>query len=109
MTELNDNSNLQTSTRAGLRALEVATLTAQRQAVDATGKLRELRAFVAAQAADFKITWTWDGTIHFVQTDDRLAPARPWLESFFKALQGENREVILGSLGVVAERLSLDH
>jgi hypothetical protein len=72
LTELNDNSNLQTSTRAGLRALEVATLTAQRQAVDATGKLRELRAFVAAQAADFKITWTWDGTIHFVQTDDRL-------------------------------------
>jgi len=81
---------------------------AQQQAGAASDQLRELRQFVSSQPSDFKINWTRDGTIYFVQTDDQLAPHRAWLESFFKALQSENRDTLLSSLASAAESLNAE-
>jgi hypothetical protein len=39
--------------------------------------------------------WTWAGTEHFVQTDERLPQVRDWLLSLFQALQGKDRAAII--------------
>jgi hypothetical protein len=51
--------------------------------------------FVSAQPEDFQVGWTWAGTVHFVQTDERLVPVREWLLSLFEVLQGKGRAALL--------------
>jgi hypothetical protein len=77
--------------RAALRALEIAALIAQRKFEMVPIGLRELLDLVSAQPQDFQVGWDWAGTVHFVQTDERVAPVRDWLLSLFEALQGKDR------------------
>ena len=47
---------------------------------------------------NFKLTWRFDGTLHFIGQNETLAPYREWLRQFFNAAQAENRDAILKGL-----------
>jgi tetratricopeptide (TPR) repeat protein len=92
------NPKLDVSPRAGLRMIEIANLLALGKAELVPGKLDELIEVVSGQPADFKITWTFNGTPHFIGKHEKLATHREWLSKFFGAAQGENREALLKAL-----------
>jgi tetratricopeptide (TPR) repeat protein len=96
---------LNSSSQTALRALEIAASLALGVRQPVPGKLRELIEFISAQPADFKLEWSWNGTLHFIQSDDRLAPVRGWLLSFLAALQRPDREAILHDLRATADTL----
>ena len=81
---------------------EIADLLAQHKTETIPKKLQELLDLVAAQPADFQMHWSWAGTVHFIQTDDRLAPVRGWLLSFLEALQGQDRAALLAGIRTAA-------
>jgi tetratricopeptide (TPR) repeat protein len=90
--------HLDASSRAALLALKVAARLAQQRTQPITEQLHQLLDLVSAQPGEFKVGWNWDGTMHFIQADDRLAPARDWLLILLTALQGQNRAAILAGL-----------
>lgn len=95
-------ADLDSDTRVVLTALEIAALLAQHKTEAISRKLYGLLALISAQPSDFRVRWSWVGTMHFVQTDDRVAPVRAWLLSFFEALQGKDRASLLRSIQDVA-------
>jgi tetratricopeptide (TPR) repeat protein len=103
--ELLQDPSLNGSSRAVLRALDIAARLAQHETQTIPGKLRELIELISGQPADFKLEWSWDGTVHFIQSNDRLAPVRAWLLSFFAALERLDREAILHDLRATADTL----
>jgi tetratricopeptide (TPR) repeat protein len=85
-------------TKIGLRVIEIANLLALDQAAEVPAKLDLLIAAVAAQPAVFKITWTFNGTLHFIGQSEKLAARRDWLKLLFSATEGANREAALKTL-----------
>ncbi len=64
-----------------------------------SGKLAELISYVENQPAEFNLGWTFDGTKHFIDTSQHIQDRdRQGLVSFFSALEGKNRDVILEKL-----------
>ncbi len=57
-----------------LLAIEVFALVGQGKPDEAASKRKVLRALLDAQPADFRLSWTFGGTRHFLQTDPRLSP-----------------------------------
>jgi hypothetical protein len=53
---------------------------------------------LAVQPEDFKVTWTFNGTRHFIDHSAQLAPYRTWLGQLFTALEAEDRQTVLMSL-----------
>ncbi|MGH9831669.1 MAG: tetratricopeptide repeat protein [Blastocatellia bacterium] len=84
--------------KLALRLIEIANLLALGQTADVPYKLDLLIEAVAAQPADFKITWTFNGTLHFIGQSERLAARRDWLKLLFSASEGANREAALKTL-----------
>ncbi|MEO6725858.1 MAG: hypothetical protein ABIU20_01480 [Blastocatellia bacterium] len=60
-------------TKSALRMIEIANLLALGQAQAIPDKLDALIAAVATQPADFKITWTFNGTLHFIGQEEKLS------------------------------------
>ncbi|MEP7339742.1 MAG: hypothetical protein ABI977_18535 [Acidobacteriota bacterium] len=85
-------------TKIALRMIEIANLLALGQAAEVLAKLDQLSEAVAAQPVDFKITRTFNGTLHFIGQNEKLAPYREWLRQLFNAAQAENRDAILKGL-----------
>ena len=103
VSQLLPNPELSAGRRAALRALEIAGLLGEHNKDLAGPKLRGLIELTVTQPADFRLGWTWEGTKHFIQTDERLAPVRAWLLSLISALEGPNRDAILQGLRGLAE------
>jgi tetratricopeptide (TPR) repeat protein len=81
-----------------LLAIEVAALIGQGKTTEAAQKRQALRSLVVAQPAEFRLTWTFGGTQHFLQTDPRFAPHRTQLLALLSALEQPNRAAILEAL-----------
>jgi len=79
-------------------AIHIATLTALNKTGDIRAQMNLLITAVETQPEDFKITWTFNGTKHFIQTSDKLTARREWLLSLFTALEGKNRKEIADGL-----------
>lgn len=68
-------------------------------------KLQTLIDSLAAQPEDFKVTWTFNGTKHFIDNAAQLAPYRAWLGQLFTALEAEDHQTAL--MGLQAARADL--
>ena len=71
---------MEASTKIALRAIEIANLLAMNYfAALVPDKLQTLLDSLAAQPDDFKVTWAFNGTKHFIEQHAPLAPYRTWL------------------------------
>jgi hypothetical protein len=93
-----ENPTLQASTKIALRAIEIANLLALNNTAQVPDKLQTLLDSLAAQPDDFKVTWTFNGTKHFIDQHAQLAPYRTWLGQLFTALEAEDRQTALTGL-----------
>ncbi|HST21362.1 MAG TPA: hypothetical protein VLR90_09615, partial [Blastocatellia bacterium] len=59
---------------------------------------------IGGQPADFQLTWSFEGTKHFLSGNERFAANRNWLEQLFVAIKGENRDVIVARLKAVSAK-----
>jgi len=98
ITVLLDQPEHPVGTKSALRLIEIANLLAFGQAAEVPAKLDLLIEAVAAQPADFKITWTFNGTLHFIGQSEKLAARRDWLKLLFSAADDANREAVLKTL-----------
>lgn len=94
---LNDSA-IPRDAKIPLQMIEVANLLALDQAAQMPAALTGLRETIAAQRADFRITWSFAGTLHFINQHEKLASHRTWLNQFFGTAQAENRDAILKAL-----------
>ena len=86
------------STKIALRAIELGALLAQGHGEAARGKLDALIAEVKAQPLEFKAAWSFNGTRHFIEQEEKLAAQRAWLLRLFDALGSPDRDVMLAAL-----------
>ena len=100
-----ENPTVEASTKIALRAIEIANLLALNNAAQVPDKLQNLIDSLAAQSDDFKVTWAFNGTKHFIDQHAQLAPYRTWLGQLFTALEAEDRQTAL--TGLQAARTSL--
>ena len=96
--ELVARPGLDASSRAVLLALKMAAGLAQQKTQIVAEELHQLVAVVSTQPEDFVVTWFWEGTKHFISTDERLSHARDRLVQILSALQAQNRAAILTAL-----------
>ena len=96
-----ENPTVEASTKIALRAIEIANLLAMNNAALVPDKLQTLLDSLAAQPDDFKVTWAFNGTKHFIEQHAPLAPYRTWLEQLFTALEAEDRQTALTGLQAV--------
>ncbi len=92
------NPKIRPSTQTALRVIEIANALALGKAESVKPKLAALIAAVTLQPADFRVGWSFNGTLHFIGTHEPLATRRNWLRQLITALQGENRDAILIAL-----------
>jgi hypothetical protein len=88
-------------TKIALRAIEITNLLALNNVTQVPDKLQALIDSIAAQPDDFKITWTFNGTKHFIDHAAQLSPYRTWLRQLFTALEAEDRQTALTGLQAV--------
>jgi tetratricopeptide (TPR) repeat protein len=93
-----ENPTVEASTKIALRAIEIADLLAMNNASLVPDKLQTLIDSLAAQADDFKVIWTFNGTKHFIDHSTQLAPYRTWLGQLFTALEAADRQTALTGL-----------
>jgi hypothetical protein len=89
---------IEARTKIALRLIEIANLLALGQAAEVPAKLDLLIEAVAAQPTDFRIAWTFNGTLHFIGQSEKLAARRDWLKLLFSAAESANREAALKTL-----------
>ncbi len=100
-----ENSQVEPSTKAALRAIAVANLFALNKRKQVPIQLDTLQTTIASQPDTFKVGWTFNGTKHFISQNEKLAPYRPWLLQLFQALEiEEGREAILAALREVRKK-----
>jgi tetratricopeptide (TPR) repeat protein len=83
-----------------LLAIEIANLIALKKSTEVPVKLRNLIELLAAQQANFKLQWSFEGTKHFISQSQQLVANRDWLLRLFAAMAGENRDAIIKELKV---------
>ena len=81
-----------------LLAIEVFALVGQGKPAEATSKRKALCTLIEAQPADFRLSWTFGGTRHFLQTDPRFSPHKVQLLALLSALEQPSRAAILSAL-----------
>ena len=89
---------VEVSTKIALRAIEIANLLALGNTTQVPDKLQTMIDSLAAQPDDFKVTWTFSGTQHFIKHHAQLAPYRTWLGQLFSAPKTEDRQMALTGL-----------
>ncbi|MDF0664497.1 MAG: tetratricopeptide repeat protein [Nitrospira sp.] len=96
--ELLKKPDLDPNAWAGLRIVDVVTALALKKANIVPQKLQELRTFVSGQPESFHPDWSFDGTTHFVQTEQVFAPHRAWLMELFAVVKSKDRAALLAAL-----------
>src|ERR1043165_3564128 len=81
-----------------LLAIEIANLIALQRSPEVPSRMKNLVELLKAQAADFKLQWSFEGTKHFVSQSEQLAANKDWLLRLFGAMAGENRDALLKEL-----------
>ena len=71
-----DHRTVKVRTNIALRAIEIANLLALNNAAQVPDKLQTLIASLTTQLDDFKVTWAFNGTKHFIEHAAPLAPYR---------------------------------
>jgi hypothetical protein len=61
-------------------------------------KLQELRMFVSAQPESLHVEWGFEGTQHYVQTEQIFAPYRAWLMDLFSIAESKDRAGLLSAI-----------
>jgi len=89
---------LSAGAKIALQIIEVANLLALDNTPQVPDALTALGKSISDQGNDFRVGWTFNGTLHFINQEERFAPYRSWLNQFFGIAQGENREAILKAL-----------
>ena len=95
------NPKVETSTKTALRAIQIANGLALGKS--ATVNLNSLIALIAAQPPEFQVGWSFRGTLHFIETNDKFTANRAWLQQLFAAFAQENRDAILKALRALPE------
>ena len=90
--------DLPVRTKTALRAIEIASLLAESKAGQVSPKVDELIAEVARQPPGFKVEWSFAGTQHFINQNEKLSPYRVWLGQLFDALASQDRDTLLKAL-----------
>ena len=98
MGTLVENPTVESNIKIALRAIEIANLLALDNMAQVPDKLQTLIDSLAAQPEDFKVTWTFNGTRHFINQHAQLAPYRTWLGQLFTALKAKDRQTALTGL-----------
>ncbi len=96
--ELLKKPDLDLNASVGLRIVDVVTALAMKKANAVPQKLQELRTFVSGQPESFHPDWSFDGTTHFVQTEEVFARYRAWLMELFAVVKSKNRAALLAAL-----------
>jgi len=86
------------SAKIALKMIEVANLLALDKAEEVPDSMATLMKTVGEQEPNFRIVWSFGGTLHFINQREELRIYRPWLTEFFRAATGENRDAILKAL-----------
>jgi hypothetical protein len=81
-----------------LRVIEIANAMALGKAESVKPKLAALIAAVTLQPADFRVGWSFNGTLHCIGTHEPLAARRDWLRQLIAALAADNRDALLTAL-----------
>ncbi len=89
---------LSASEKIAMQMIEVANLLALDNASQVPAALTALDKSISDQDRGFRIEWTFNGTLHFINQEERFAHNRDWLNQFFRIAQGENRDAILKAL-----------
>jgi tetratricopeptide (TPR) repeat protein len=89
---------LSASTKIALQMIEVANLLACDDANQVPVALDALYKTISDQEADFRINWSFSGTLHFIEQQEKFASYRSWLNQFFSVTQEKNRDAILKAL-----------
>ena len=84
--------------KIALRMIEVANLLALDNADQVPAALAAILKTVSDQKADFRINWSFSGTLNFINRQEKFASYRPWLDRFFSVAQEENRAAIVKAL-----------
>src|SRR5262249_33987535 len=92
------NPAVQSQVNVALRAIEVANLLALDNTPSVLGKFDTLLETLTRQPGDFKVTWSFGGTLHFISQHEALAPYRSWLQQFFGAFAETDRQAMLTAL-----------
>ncbi|NUO82718.1 hypothetical protein HUU05_21815 [candidate division KSB1 bacterium] len=101
------NAEVEPRTKIALRAIGIANALAQNQTQQVPAALETLQAAIAAQPDTFKVGWSFEGTKHFISTNETLAPYRAWLLQFFAALERkEGRAAILAGVEEVRKNFN---
>ncbi len=90
------NPKVEADIKTALRAIQIANGLAVGKS--ATVNLNSLIALIAAQPPDFQVGWSFRGTLHFIETNDKFTANRAWLQQLFAAFEQENRDAILKAL-----------
>ena len=96
--ELLKKPDVDPSSKVGLRILDIVTALALKKANLAPQNLQDLRTFISTQPESFHAEWSFDGTKHYVQTEEVFAPYRAWLMELFSVVKAENRAALLVAL-----------
>lgn len=93
------NLKVEQRVKIALGATGIANALAQNKTQKVPTALETLQAAIAAEPDTFKVDWPFEGTKHFISTNETLAPHRAWLLQFFAAIERkEGREAILAGL-----------
>src|SRR5262249_48965197 len=95
---------IKAGTKIALRLIGVANLLALGNTTEVPPALMTLGKTITEQKSDFRIRWTFNGTLHFINQEEVFAPYRAWLNQFFGMAQGENRDAILEVLRAAQSR-----
>jgi hypothetical protein len=96
------NLKVEPRVKIALAAIGVANALAQNKTKQVPAELETLQAALAAQPDTFKVSWTFNGTKHFISANEQMGPYRAWLLQLFQALEiKEGREAMLAALRAV--------
>lgn len=93
-----NNSAVPISTKTALRAIEIASLLANKQSQLLPAKLDVLIADVIRQPPGFKVDWSFDGARYFIIHNETLSSRRVWLEQLLDALESKDQDEMLRAL-----------
>lgn len=98
LAELLKKPDLDPNVSVGLRIVDIVTALALKKANTVPQKLQDLHALVSTQPESFHADWSFDGTTHFVQTEQAFARYRTWLMDLFAIVQSKDRAALLAAL-----------
>jgi tetratricopeptide (TPR) repeat protein len=98
------NAQIDANNRVALRAIQIANLLALKKDDQIKDLVEAMVLEVTNQAADFRVSWGFAGTTHFVSLNKNLASHQSWLKNLFEALGQPDRDSILRALMEVKKK-----